>query len=154
MDQLGVTQTETLEFCSNIRNSILKGVEWSRIKGYSDWYWINHLKPHVEDEERLIFSILGKVNPLVKRAIAEHRRLQRHFESSGEIYKMLSRIEEELSAHVRFENHVLFKEIERQAGPTGADAIKEIHLKHNAESVWSDEFWKLFRYVYAYQKKR
>lgn len=134
---------ENLTLCTNIRIGFTRGIELNRIKKYANWYWENHLLKHFVSEERLIFPILGKEHALIKRAMADHRRLKRLFRSKEDIHKMLNRIEEELEAHVRFEEKVLFKEIEHSGSKKDLNVIELIH-QHDAgmTSKWGDEFWK------------
>ena len=90
----------------------------------------------------MIFPILGKENRLVRKAVAGHKRLRRLFENRQDIHKMLNRIEEELGAHVRFEEQVLFKEIEKTGSMEDIETIE--HLQHGQQEslVWKDEFWR------------
>jgi hypothetical protein len=134
-----------LLLCWKIRTGFRKQVEISRIKSYSDWFYKNHLLPHFYLEEKYVFSILGDDHTLVKRALSEHRKLRRLFEDSDNVSKNLGKIEENLEAHIRFEERVLFNEIQNSASPK---ELEEMVLKHSATSdtcavdEWKDEFWK------------
>src|SRR5690606_21067589 len=79
-----------------IRSGFSKNIETERIKTYADWFFENHLIPHFEMEEKYLFSILEEDNDLVKRAMAEHRRLKRLFTDEKDVLKSLHKIEEEL----------------------------------------------------------
>lgn len=137
MYQLKHEHQRNLIFCENIRTGFTRGVPLQRIKLYADWYWQNYLARHFQSEEELVFSILGMNSKLVKKAMAEHGRLKRLFESPGELYKTLNRIEEELEAHVRFEDWILFQQLPRNFKYT------KIETKSFAENAsWTDEFWK------------
>ena len=99
---------------------------------------------HFAVEEKYVFSVLGNENELVKRALMEHRKLRRLFERVNEEEKNLGLIEEKLEAHIRFEERVLFNEIQDVASPSELD---EIVAKHSAQAdvahieEWEDEFW-------------
>ena len=41
-----------------IRSGFSKNIEVERIKKYADWFFINHLIPHFELEEKYIFSLI------------------------------------------------------------------------------------------------
>lgn len=134
---------DNLTVCRNIRHGFMKGIEMDRIKRYVDWYWQSHLMTHFVSEEKMIFPLLGKENALVKRALTEHRRLKRLFESKADINKMLNRIEEELESHVLFEEKVLFKEIEKSSNTHQLEIVERLHDHHgNVQDTWADEFWK------------
>ena len=98
-----------LLLCWKIRTGFKKQVEISRIKSYSDWFYKNHLLPHFDVEEKYVFPILGNHHELVKKALSEHRKLRRLFEDSNDVPKNLGKIEEDLEAHIRFEERFLIQ---------------------------------------------
>jgi iron-sulfur cluster repair protein YtfE (RIC family) len=125
-----------------IRQGIKLDVEPRRMKNYTDWFKKEYLYPHFEAEEKFVFPVLGSEDLLVKRALAEHRRLRRLFNQQSDILKALSLIEEELDKHIRFEERVVFNEIQKIATP---DEFKEIEKNHHAlpfsDDDWEDHFW-------------
>ena len=134
-----------LLLCWKIRAGYRKKVETSRIQEYAHWFYINHLQPHFEVEERHVFPILGEGDELVKRALMEHRKLRRLFEGVKVEARNLGIIEEKLEAHIRFEERVLFNKIQEVALPS---EFEEMMSRHSVESEsahveeWADEFWK------------
>lgn len=143
MNKLKKEHQENITLCMNIRKGFLKRVSTERIKKYVDWYWEVQLLPHFNSEERVIFPILGKKHALVKRAMSEHRKLRRLFQSNTELDKTLNRIEEELEAHIRFEERVLFVELEKLDDECVLSAIDTLHQGHKYTGLqWEDEFWK------------
>lgn len=131
-----------LLFCWKIRAGIKKNVEVSRIKKYADWFYQNYLVPHFEVEEKHVFPILGNKNELIKKAILEHGRLKQLFESTTEFQKNIGFIEEELEAHIRFEERILFGEIQKFAT---AEQLQSIEYNHSDEKFvdnLSDPFWE------------
>lgn len=131
-----------LLLCWKIRTGISKGVAASRMKKYTDWFFEEHILPHFKLEEKYLFPVLGKEHKLVKKALAEHRRLARLFNEKKAVGKSLSLIEEELDAHVRFEERVLFNEIQQAATDDQLKTIKEEHTDVKFEENTEDEFWK------------
>ncbi|MDP2089641.1 MAG: hemerythrin domain-containing protein [Flavobacteriaceae bacterium] len=131
-----------LLLCWKIREGFKRNIEVNRIKLYIDWFYKEHLLPHFEVEEKYVFTILGNENELTNRAIAEHRRLKRLFESSTEIQGNLSLIEEELESHIRFEERILFSEIQNIATD---EQLSEIQINHSdtkfADNL-TDPFWE------------
>ncbi|EPR72888.1 Hemerythrin HHE cation binding region [Winogradskyella psychrotolerans RS-3] len=125
-----------------IRAGFSKKIDPKRIRAYADWFFENHLIPHFEIEETHIFSILNTENELVKRALTEHRRLKRLFEDREDDLKTLSKIEEELEQHIRFEERVLFPEIQKVATEAQLRQIEIIHQPEKFEDNESDVFWK------------
>jgi len=130
-----------LLLCWKIRRGFSQKVAPERMKQYADWFWTNHLVPHFDMEENHIFPILGNEDKLVKRALAEHRRLKRLFMDSDDVERSLSLIAEELESHIRFEERELFTVIQEQAS---AEDYARIEYLHNALphcENWEDEFW-------------
>lgn len=131
-----------LLLCWKIRQGIKLNVEPERIKKYLDWFWMSYLKPHFEIEEQFVFPILGNENKLVKQVLAEHRKLKRLFENKEDLRKSISLIEEELEKHIRFEERVLFNEIQYAANN---EQLLQIELDCSDKSFYenlSDLFWE------------
>ncbi len=126
-----------------IRTGINKDVLVTRIRTYADWFYTNHIVPHFDIEERYVFPILGKDHELVKRALLEHRRIKRLFTEAPNNAITLNKIEEEIEAHVRFEERILFPEIQRVSTEDEMAAIEKIHNpEHKFIDNLDDEFWK------------
>ncbi|WP_111624223.1 hemerythrin domain-containing protein [Arenibacter echinorum] len=125
-----------------IRTGLSKGVSTDRIKTYADWFYKTYLIPHFEEEEKHLFPILGNDNILVKKAIAQHRRLDRLFHSTTELKKSLNHIEEELEQHIRFEERVLFNEIQKVANEQQLQFILEHHKETKFLENTTDRFWE------------
>lgn len=129
-----------------IRTGFKREIDAVRIKNYTDWFFKMHLIPHFELEEQYVFPILGEENELVKRALKDHRKLNRLFSTETEIEKNLVLIEEKLESHIRFEERILFDEIQKVATP---DQLKQIAVIHQTAAVgivsvdsWDDKFWQ------------
>lgn len=131
-----------LLLCWKIRTGFSKAIPEERIKKYADWFYTAHLIPHFELEENHIFPILGNNNELVKKALAEHRRLIRLFTETNTASKSLSLIEEELEQHIRFEERILFNEIQKIATKKQLRKISKIHKDEKFNDHTDDPFWK------------
>lgn len=125
-----------------IRTGLSKGVSTDRIKTYADWFYKTYLNPHFEEEEKHLFPILGNDHIFVKKAIAQHRRLDRLFKSTSELKKSLNHIEEELEQHIRFEERVLFNEIQKVATEQQLQFILEHHNQTKFLENTTDRFWE------------
>ncbi|MEC5164656.1 hemerythrin-like domain-containing protein [Flavobacterium sp. PL11] len=130
-----------LQLCWKIRTGFSKQIEVERIKKYADWFFTNHLVPHFELEEEYIFIILDPKNELVKQALTDHRRLKRLFSQNTDLVKTLGRIEEELEKHIRFEERVLFPEVQNEASKEQLVEIAKIHTHELFVENNEDPFW-------------
>lgn len=124
-----------------IRTGFSKNIETERIKTYADWFFENELIPHFELEETHIFPLLDADHELIKRALAEHRRLRRLFNDDQDIEKSLHKIEEELEQHIRFEERILFPEIQKNATEAQLELIEDIHHDERFVDNDADQFW-------------
>lgn len=125
-----------------IKKGFSLGIELSRIKNYTDWFWENQLKAHFETEEKYIFPILGNEHPLVKRALEEHQNLQAFFEHPLADTEVLSEIENLINHHIRFEERILFNAIQEAATDEEMELLIKLHSEEPHCEVWKDEFWK------------
>ncbi|MEQ6122201.1 hemerythrin domain-containing protein [Reichenbachiella sp. MALMAid0571] len=130
-----------LLLCWKIRTGFAKNVEVSRIKNYVDWFYQDHLLPHFDLEEKYIFTILEDENELVRKALSDHRRLKRLFESPTDLEKNLSLIEEELESHIRFEERILFNQIQEIASDEQLQSLEAIHNEKGFVDNTEDPFW-------------
>ncbi|WOD45284.1 hemerythrin domain-containing protein [Hwangdonia lutea] len=125
-----------------IRSGFSKNIEPKRIRAYADWFFKQHLIPHFDMEEAHIFPLLEQDNELIKTALADHRRIKRLFAETENDAKTLSNIEEELEKHIRFEERVLFPEIQKIATEAQMRHIEKIHQPEKFEDNLVDEFWR------------
>lgn len=125
-----------------IRTGLSKNIDTERIWLYANWFFQTHLIPHFNIEETHIFTLLDDKNDLNKKALADHRRLKRLFSETEKDANTLSKIEEELEQHIRFEERVLFPEIQKMATERQLALIEEIHQQDDFIDKLDDEFWK------------
>ncbi len=130
-----------LLLCWKIRQGLQKEIALERIKAYVDWFWDMHLKFHFEVEEKHIFPILSKEHPMVLQALDEHLQIKDLILNQSNTQQNLKSLEKVLNDHIRFEERVLFNEIQNIATPA---QLSEINLHHNEvfNDTWQDEFWK------------
>ena len=105
-------------------------------------FFEEEIKPHFEAEEKYVFTVLEENNELIQRALKEHRRLERLFKENENPKKSLSQLEEELDAHIRFEERILFNEIQKVATASQLEKISEIHAEKELQLEYHDPFWE------------
>lgn len=127
-----------------IRTGIKKEISIERIKKYCDFFFKEELIHHFNIEELHIFTLLDSDDKLIKRALAEHRKLTRLFMQKKPDMKTLIAIEEKPEKHIRFEERVLFNKIQEEAS---AKQLLKIQKLHNTDvgcniDTWNDKFWE------------
>lgn len=126
--------------CWKIRQGINKGIALERIKKYTNWFWDKHLQHHFEIEEKYIFPIIGNKHSLIVQAKKEHQQLKNLFEDQTDLSNSLNQLEQELQKHIRFEERVLFNEIQKVATKEELALIATVHTSI-IENDYQDEFW-------------
>ncbi|MCC6684763.1 MAG: hemerythrin domain-containing protein [Bacteroidia bacterium] len=131
-----------LLLCWKIRTGLTKNIEVSRIRNYAVWFYEHHLLPHFKTEEKYLFPILGNEHHLIKRALSEHRKISRLVLSETYSYKNLNLIEEVLERHIRFEERILFNEIQFVATNEQLQKIASYHSDTKFADNLTDVFWE------------
>lgn len=131
-----------LLFSWKLRKGFSEKVEIERLQNYAKWFFKEEIQPHFQAEEKYIFPILGNENELVQRALKDHRRIKRLFTDTETPSKSLSILEEELDAHIRFEERILFNEIQKEATQEQLQKLAEIHEEMPPRADYSDPFWE------------
>lgn len=131
-----------LLFSWKLRKGFSKNIAPERLQKYAAWFFEEEIKPHFEAEEKYVFPVLDENNELIVRALKEHRRLERLFKEAVNPEKSLSQLEEELDAHIRFEERILFNEIQKVATESQLEKIAEIHAETETPPEYSDPFWE------------
>ncbi|QRM89865.1 hemerythrin domain-containing protein [Lacinutrix sp. WUR7] len=125
-----------------IRSGFSKNIAPERIRMYANWFFKTHLIPHFEMEETHIFTILEEDNELVKKALADHKQIKALFAETEDDAITLGKIEEVLEQHIRFEERILFPEIQKIATEEQMLQIEKIHQPEDFKDNIEDEFWK------------
>ncbi len=88
---------------------------------------MTHLLPHFSFEEEVVYPVLGLTDPLIEQALHAHQRIVALFQNLYEPARTLMHIVDELEAHIRFEEQVLFQHIQEVATPTQLARIERVH---------------------------
>lgn len=131
-----------LLLCWKIKTGIQKQIEVERIWKYAYWFFNNHLQDHFAIEEKYIFPVLGDQHKGVQRAKAEHKIIAQLFANKKDKMETLQQINLLLKDHIRFEERVLFNEIEEVATE---EQIKQINKHHHHNKFIDNEedaFWE------------
>lgn len=130
-----------LQLCWKIRRGFQKNIPAQRIKAYCDWFYAKYLVPHFEIEEKFLFPILGEGNEMVEKAVSDHRQVKGLIQQRDNLESVLQVLEKTLDQHIRFEERVLFNEIQNVASADQLQLMKEVHTHELQEEKYDDEFW-------------
>lgn len=96
---------------------------------------------HFKEEEAVVFPVLGKENELIQQALAEHVELKKLFSTSEMDYEFLNYLQIALEKHIRFEERILFNQIQEVANPDQLAAIEKHNSSVEEKLDWEDEYW-------------
>ncbi len=133
-----------LMLCRKINKGIALGVKPDRIMAYARHFFSAQLEKHFREEEQILFPVLGNTNENVRRALAEHKNMEYLFFEEIDLHKASSQIVRELDIHIRFEERILFNEIQDNASTNQLLAIAnklESGKKTPVKEEWNDQFW-------------
>lgn len=133
---------DALLLCWKIRTGMKKNVSAERIRKYAEWFAQHHLWPHFKIEETWMFPVLGLSHKLVKQALAEHDALKKLFLFTDDTEIVLGQIEKLLDSHIRFEERILFNEIQATASTEQLQLVAGHHTHEKFEDNLSDPFWE------------
>ncbi|MGC4232113.1 MAG: hypothetical protein QM594_03820 [Niabella sp.] len=137
-----------LLFCWKIRWGIHLNVSLQRIRRYVQWFWENYLKPHQDEEGKLLF--FDHTDTLVQKALDEHAALSENFEDiitgSKQDNAHFLALVDFLEEHTRYEERILFPHLENElSGPQLVQigrVLYEESRNRTAGEDYDDEFWK------------
>jgi iron-sulfur cluster repair protein YtfE (RIC family) len=130
-----------LLFCWKIRTGLQKKVATERIAAYARHFFQHELLPHFTAEEKLIFPLLGEDHPLIKRALFEHKQLKNLFNELNMTTRSFDEIIAQLNYHIRFEERILFQEIQQILQRIGREDTSLQHT-HPEPVDYPDSFWE------------
>ncbi|HLD54592.1 MAG TPA: hemerythrin domain-containing protein [Sediminibacterium sp.] len=124
-----------------IKTGFSKKIPAERIKKYTDWFYTAHLKRHFQEEEKYVFPILGNDNILIQKAIQEHQQLAQLFNETDNLEMALKQIAIDLVNHIRFEERILFNQIQAKATPEQITMTEALHTSESFIDNTTDPFW-------------
>lgn len=135
-----------LLFCWKIRQGLKKNVAPERIQPYINYFWESHLRQHFEEEEKFLF--LAAKGALTQQAIDEHKAIEavvaKAHITTAITAEELSAIADMVDSHIRFEERVLFPQIENTLTEAELEQINEqlkVHHQLPDKEDYHDEFW-------------
>jgi iron-sulfur cluster repair protein YtfE (RIC family) len=99
------------------------------------------LKPHFQEEEKYVFPILGNDNILIQKAVQEHQQLAQLFNETDNLEMALKQIAIDLVNHIRFEERILFNQIQAKATPEEITMIEALQTSESFIDNTTDPFW-------------
>lgn len=130
-----------LIFELRLKKGIQKKVDLERLNKYIDWFWNDYLLSHFQLEEKYLFTKFIQL-PNTKLAIQQHKDLKVLFENKARDEASIIQLYKDLEKHIRFEERVLFNEIQTIANEEELREYATLHPSEKQCMLWNDAFWK------------
>ncbi|MBS1511039.1 MAG: hemerythrin domain-containing protein [Bacteroidetes bacterium] len=131
--------------CWKINQGLANNISIDRIASYLLDFYDKHLVRHFEEEEQLIFPLLSSDNSNRLEAELHHNMLREMIATFRDVTQIptlsLRYFSEILDRHIRFEERVLFPQIESEATPEALQIAADALKKETNVSDWADQFW-------------
>ena len=130
-----------------IRRGRQMNIEQARIVNYVNYFFRTQLATHMMAEETYLLPLLPDRDPMKLEIIAHHERLRELFNhlylNTANTGYTLDAIEEELEAHIRFEERTFFPYVQAQLSQDKLAALAK-QLNDSKEPIidsWEDPYW-------------
>lgn len=134
---------EGLLLAWKIKQGLNNGTESSLISKYIQWFWENDLQEHFRKEEEVLAVHLPRQNELVQRMFEEHEEIEAliHINAMVADEDIFMQIADKVTAHIRFEERVLFPFAEQTIPGNELTAIHAAIDVEKTKGKWEEEFW-------------
>ena len=133
-----------LLFAWKIKQGLANGTSIETLCNYTRWFWLNHIKSHFKEEEKVLVKFLPGDNLLVLQMFKEHAQIRDLIISldkepdSGSLQSLADLV----NNHIRFEERELFAYAEKTLTQEQLNEVyKELPHDSRCETEWKDEFW-------------
>ncbi len=135
-----------LLFVWKIRQAINNHADIEKMKALTAWYWKNHIKPHFNQEEKVLLPFFPPFDPMAVRIKEEHdyiRELIIAIDREPVIHDFIQ-LCNLIESHIRFEEREFFVALEQNVSE---QELSDIHQQLKDKSVeckleWTDNFWE------------
>jgi len=127
-----------------IREGIKNGASVDKLSNYTKWFWLQHIKPHFYQEEKILLPYIPSDHEFAIRLQREHENIREFIlnldtEADTTTFLQLCDL---LNDHIRFEERQLFPYLEQTVSTEDLKKIFELLEEHPVCATgWDDEFW-------------
>ena len=132
---------DILVFGLRLKKGIQKKASSGAMNQYVNWFWNDYLKAHFEVEEKHLFPMFPNCEHLAK-AENSHQEIRDLLENKMLSVDQLEELYVLVEKNIRFEERMLFNEIQTIANENQLKKFSNIHPRQQTCSIWHHQFWK------------
>ena len=144
--QLSKDHHFSLLFCWKVRTGVKLNIDMERIKKYVQYFWNNHIQPHFNEEETILFAPVK--DAAVQKALDEHAGIKKQVNeliTSAKVNNAdLLKLADAVESHVHYEERELFPHLENILTENQLQNIgRQLQQTQDVVSTdtFTDEFW-------------
>lgn len=124
-----------------IRQGLKNNIEPERIRKYCTWFFDYYLQPHFEKEEFHLTHLLESDSEITSRLQHNHQKVSDAFKEMKTFDIPIKVFELIVVSHVRFEERVLFEEIQNNLTDEDIQYLEKYLTEHKFQDDLQDVFW-------------
>lgn len=132
---------DILIFGLRLKKGIYKKADLYSINKYINWFWETYLNKHFNFEENELFArfnFLDHTDKAREFHLTIKKLIFKKSRSTDQIVELYNLIEK----HIRFEERILFNEIQEISTEEQLEAFSKIHQEQLKCAFWPEQFWK------------
>ena len=134
-----------LLFVWKVRQGLHNNTAIEILSHFCIWYWNQHIKSHFQQEENILLQYINPDHKLVIQLKREHNDIRELILSidHNPDRVTIGILADFIDRHIRFEERILFKHLEKTLSQEQLDAIfQQLENEPIFSGSWEDAFWK------------
>lgn len=135
-----------LQFCWRLEQGIRKGANLSLMQEYVLHFWDDHMQSHFRKEEELLLPMLPAGHTLAHQLEEEHQEIRELINRlyTAQDLETLVHLRDVVYNHIRFEERLLFPQIEQMANEEELQQIGSLLMEEENQEKdnFSPVFWR------------
>lgn len=124
-----------------LRQGFKKNIDPGRMLNYCRWFYKSYLYPHLKKEESCLSHCLGETSELIFSLKENHKTIEEAFLNLSPSRPSLEAFEKVVINHVRYEERVLFGEIQKSLSQTDLVFLDSNLSEQKFQEQLGDVFW-------------
>jgi len=133
-----------LLFVWKLRQGLHNNTAIEILSSFCIWYWKQHIKSHFQQEETILLQYMDADHKMAIQLKREHNDIRELILSINHHPDRITIgiLADFIDRHIRFEERILFKHLEKTLSQEQLDAIfQQLEAQPICSGIWEDAFW-------------